>query len=65
MAVLLDAMTRLRKGDAVRLPAQWVGLPGKVADIFNELVEQNATPASELVRLRQVVGKEGKLKQRP
>ncbi|MDM0066690.1 HAMP domain-containing protein [Variovorax sp. J31P207] len=65
MAVLLDAMTRLRKGDAkVRLPAQWVGLPGKVADIFNELVEQNATLASELVRLRQVVGKEGKLKQR-
>ena len=65
MAILLDALTRLRKGDAkARLPAHWVGLPGKVADTFNELVEQNATLASELVRLRQVVGKQGKLKQR-
>ncbi|WP_444813288.1 HAMP domain-containing protein [Variovorax saccharolyticus] len=65
MAILLDALTRLRKGDAkVRLPVHWVGLPGKVADTFNELVEQNATLASELTRLRQVVGKQGKLKQR-
>ena len=65
MATLLDALTRFRKGDAkVRLPAHWTGLPGKVADVFNDLVEQNATLAAELVRLRQVVGKEGKLKQR-
>ncbi|MDM0051586.1 HAMP domain-containing protein [Variovorax sp. J22R115] len=65
MVVLLDAMTRLRKGDPkVRLPAHWDGLSGKVADTFNGLVEQNAMLASELTRLRQVVGKEGKLKQR-
>ena len=65
MATLLDALTRLKKGDAsVRLPLHWQGLPGKVADVFNDLVEQNATLAAELVRLRQVVGKEGKLKQR-
>ncbi|WP_353506604.1 HAMP domain-containing protein [Variovorax flavidus] len=65
MVVLLDAMTRLRKGDPkVRLPAHWDGLSGKVADAFNGLVEQNAMLASELTRLRQVVGKEGKLKQR-
>ncbi|MDL9997550.1 HAMP domain-containing protein [Variovorax sp. J22P240] len=65
MVVLLDAMTRLRKGDSkVRLPAHWDGLSGKVADTFNGLVEQNAMLASELTRLRQVVGKEGKLKQR-
>ncbi|CAN7672669.1 HAMP domain-containing protein [Variovorax sp. LjRoot290] len=65
MATLLDALTRFRKGDAkVRLPVHWTGLSGKVADVFNDLVEQNATLAAELVRLRQVVGKEGKLKQR-
>ncbi|MBT2324910.1 HAMP domain-containing protein [Variovorax paradoxus] len=65
MAALLDALTRFRKGDAkVRLPAHWTGLSGKVADVFNDLVEQNAALAAELVRLRQVVGKEGKLKQR-
>jgi HAMP domain-containing protein/signal transduction histidine kinase/DNA-binding response OmpR family regulator len=65
MATLLAALTQLRRGDAsVRLPLHWEGLPGKVADVFNDLVEQNAAMADELGRLRQVVGKEGKLKQR-
>ena len=65
MAMLLEALTRLRKGDArVRLPVHWPGLAGKVADAFNDVVEQNAAMAEELARLRQVVGKEGKLKQR-
>src|SRR5437762_515983 len=65
LSVLLAALTALRKGDAsVRLPVHWPGLSGKVADVFNEVVELNATMAAELARLRQVVGKEGKLKQR-
>ena len=42
----------------------WTGVAGKVADAFNDVVEQNAAMAEELARLRQVVGKEGKLKQR-
>ena len=63
--MLLTALTQLRRGDAsVRLPLHWFGLHGKVAEIFNDLVEQNATPAEKLARLRQVVGKEGKLKLR-
>ena len=49
---------------SVRLPLHWTGVAGKVADAFNEVVEQNADMAEELSRLRQVVGKEGKLKQR-
>src|SRR3954453_13664925 len=62
---LLVALTALRKGDAeVRLPLHWTGVAGKVADAFNDVVEQNAAMADELIRLRQVVGKEGKLKQR-
>ncbi|HEY9065670.1 MAG TPA: HAMP domain-containing protein, partial [Burkholderiaceae bacterium] len=65
MTTLLAALTQLRRGDPnVRLPLHWSGMLGKVADVFNDLVEQNATMASELARLRQVVGKEGKLKQR-
>jgi HAMP domain-containing protein/signal transduction histidine kinase/DNA-binding response OmpR family regulator len=65
MATLLGALTQLSRGDAsVRLPVHWDGVAGKVADVFNQLVEQNATMASELARLRRVVGKEGKLKQR-
>jgi len=65
MVTLLGALTQLSRGDpAVRLPVHWEGVAGKVADVFNQLVEQNATMASELARLRRVVGKEGKLKQR-
>ena len=65
LAVLLAALTRLRKGDAqVRMPLHWPGLAGKVAEVFNEVVELNASMALELARLQQVVGKEGKLKQR-
>ena len=62
---LLVALTALRKGDAeVRLPLHWTGVAGKVADAFNDVVEQNAAMAEELARLSLVVGKEGKLKQR-
>ncbi len=62
---LLTALNGLRRGDAsVRMPLHWSGVGGKVADVFNEVVEQNAAMAEELLRLRQVVGKEGKLKQR-
>ena len=65
LATLLTALTALRRGDAnVRLPLHWQGLAGKVADVFNDVVEQNAAMASELTRLAEVVGKEGKLKQR-
>src|SRR5215203_2584309 len=65
MNSLLVALSGLLKGDAsVRLPLHWSGVSGKVADAFNAVVEQNADMAEELSRLRQVVGKEGKLKQR-
>ncbi len=62
---LLDAMKSLRRGNVgVRLPEHWLGLTGKLAEAFNEVVDLNAGLAAELSRLRQVVGKEGKLKQR-
>src|SRR5678816_1544018 len=65
LAALLAALNGLRKGDAgVRLPLHWTGIAGRVADAFNDVVEQNVGMAEELARLRQVVGKEGKLKQR-
>ncbi|MGE5450674.1 MAG: HAMP domain-containing protein [Acidobacteriota bacterium] len=65
LTVLLTALTALKHGDAtVRLPLHWTGIAGKVADVFNEVVEQNAGLARELTRLRQVVGKQGQLKQR-
>ncbi|HJZ57795.1 MAG TPA: hypothetical protein VKE74_22740, partial [Gemmataceae bacterium] len=65
MVALLGALTALKQGrTGVRLPPDWVGVAGKVADAFNEVVEQNERLAEELARLRRVVGKEGKLSQR-
>src|SRR6187431_1597229 len=65
MNSLLAALSGLLKGDAsVRLPLHWSGVSGKVADAFNAVVQQNADMADELIRLRQVVGRQGKLKQR-
>jgi HAMP domain-containing protein/signal transduction histidine kinase/CheY-like chemotaxis protein len=65
MTTLLAALTALQKGKTdVRLPLDWTGVAGKVADAFNEVVEQNERMADELARLSRVVGKEGKLSQR-
>ena len=65
LVALLAALTELKKGrQGVRLPADWTGVAGKVADAFNEVVEQNERMSSELARLSRTVGKEGKLGQR-
>ena len=62
---LLAALTAFKKGDfSVRLPVEWTGLAGKVADTFNDVIEQNERMAHELGRLSRVVGIEGKINQR-
>jgi HAMP domain-containing protein/signal transduction histidine kinase/CheY-like chemotaxis protein len=65
MALILTALNELRQGRmGVRLPDEWTGMPGKVADAFNKVVEKNERMVNELVRLSKLVGKEGKLSQR-
>src|SRR4051812_34581657 len=62
---LLTALMALKKGDfSVRLPVEWTGVAGKVADTFNDVVELNQRLARELDRLSRVVGKEGRITQR-
>jgi HAMP domain-containing protein/signal transduction histidine kinase/DNA-binding response OmpR family regulator len=62
---LLNALTALKKGDfSARLPLEWTGVAGKVADTFNEVVELNERMARELDRLSRVVGQEGKISHR-
>ena len=64
-AVLLDALLAVKKGDGTaNLPITWLGLSGKIAQAFNDVVELNVKTQTELARLSRVVGKEGKLKQR-
>src|SRR6187455_1504555 len=62
---LLGALLSFREGDfAVRLPADLVGVDGKIADAFNEIAAVSERRARETTRVSRAVGKEGKLKQR-
>src|SRR5688500_11369619 len=62
---LLDALQRVRRGDfSVQLPDDWSGVDGKIAEAFNDIVAANQRIASELKRVGQVVGREGKTRER-
>ncbi len=55
----------MRDGDlSVRLPGSWTGIAGKIADTFNDIVSTNQQIAQELKRAGQVVGKEGRTRER-
>ena len=62
---LLHALQAMRVGDfSVRMAGHRVGVMGKVADTFNEIVAANQRMAKQLERVGQVVGREGKTRQR-
>ena len=65
MRKLLRALQAVRDGDfSVRMPSDQTGLPGKLADTFNEIVSANQRMARELERAGQAVGKEGRTRHR-
>jgi methyl-accepting chemotaxis protein len=65
LSVILAGLQTVRDGDfSVRLPGTWTGLAGKLADTFNDIVATNQQMASELRRVGQVVGKEGRTRER-
>ncbi|HEX4379609.1 MAG TPA: HAMP domain-containing protein, partial [Candidatus Acidoferrum sp.] len=65
LAAILASLQTMRDGDlSVRLPGSWTGLAGKIADTFNDIVSTNQQIAQELKRAGQVVGKEGKTRER-
>ncbi len=62
---LLQALQAMRVGDfSVRMAGHQVGLMGKVADTFNEIVAANERIAGQLERVGQGVGREGRTRQR-
>jgi len=62
---LLNALTAFKRGNfSVRLPEDWTGLVGKVADTFNDVIAINERMSHELERITRVVGKEGRISQR-
>ena len=62
---LLSALGALQNGDfSVRLPSDWIGLDGKVADSVNQIASRLERSNGNLLRLRHAVGEEGKLGER-
>src|SRR3984957_16504250 len=62
---LLKALQAVQNGDfSARLPGNYVGIAGKIADTFNEVVTANQRMARQLKHVDQVVGREGKARQR-
>src|SRR5215468_7445644 len=62
---LLHALQAMRSGDfSVRMTGDHLGIEGKIADTFNEIVAANERMAQQLERVGQVVGREGNTRQR-
>jgi HAMP domain-containing protein/CheY-like chemotaxis protein/signal transduction histidine kinase len=62
---LLEALQAMEGGDfSVRLPGSHTGIVGKIADTFNAIVSTNQRMAQQIERVGEVVGKEGKTRQR-
>ena len=62
---LLGALQAMRVGDfTVRLPGNYTGRSGKLADTFNDIVAANERMAKQLDHVGQVVGREGKTRTR-
>ena len=63
--LLLKTLIALKKGNfAVRLPNDWTGTAGKIADTLNDVIEMNERLVREMERVSRVVGREGKISQR-
>src|SRR5918911_1095995 len=62
---LLYALQAMKVGDfSVRMAGNQLGIEGKIADAFNEIVAANERMAKQLEHVGQVVGREGNTRQR-
>ena len=62
---MLQALSAFRDGDfKVRLPTNWGGLEGRIAETFNQALVHEQRISEEVARLSALVGKEGRLAQR-
>ena len=62
---ILKAFVAFRDGDfSARLPADWPGIDGRIAETFNQTIVREESITREVRRLSVTVGKEGRVKQR-
>jgi signal transduction histidine kinase/CheY-like chemotaxis protein/HAMP domain-containing protein len=63
--LLLTVLAQVKGGDfSARMPFEWTGVAGKVADGFNDVIIANEALEAELARVSRVVGEQGELSQR-
>ncbi|HET9224407.1 MAG TPA: HAMP domain-containing protein, partial [Roseiflexaceae bacterium] len=62
---LLRVLMAVKRGDfSVRMPVDYTGTAGKIADTLNEIIDLNQRMTEELDRISTVVGKQGRIDQR-
>jgi len=65
LKLLLAALTAYKIGDfSVRMPGDWIGVPGKIADTLNAIIDMSAETTTEFERVAQLVGKQGTVGER-
>jgi HAMP domain-containing protein/signal transduction histidine kinase/DNA-binding response OmpR family regulator len=63
--LLLSTLMALKKGDfSARMPSDWTGISGKIADTLNDIIETKEKMVSAVTEVSRVVGREGRLTQR-
>src|ERR1700733_9064040 len=65
LRALLKTAKTARQGDfSVRAPVDQEGIVSEIGDVFNDILEMNETMAKEFIRIRKMVGLEGKMTER-
>jgi len=63
--LLLSTLMALKKGDfSVRMPSDWTGVSGKIADTLNDIIETKEKMVETVTDVSRVVGREGHLTKR-
>ncbi len=64
-AVLLSVLAQVKVGDfSARVPLEWTGIAGRVADNLNDVIAANQDLEGELARISRMVGEQGRLSKR-
>jgi methyl-accepting chemotaxis protein len=65
LKLLLQTLMALKKGDfTARMPSDWTGVAGKIADTLNDIIETKEKIVNSVKDVSRVVGREGRLTQR-
>ncbi|GAB3428414.1 response regulator [Massilia solisilvae] len=65
LRLLLQTLMALKKGDfTARMPSDYTGMAGKIADTLNDIIETKEKIVNSVKDVSRVVGREGRLTQR-